>query len=328
MSLSRLIELNPSIKKSFPILKPYLRSINGCKLGAEDWKRSILVPSIGESYERGLIGTAFDYVARAVLTKKLGRENVISEKRLIAENGLKAFAYMIDFRVPLRLTKNPIVNEERLKGREIVFKKAKEIQNFLQQEFNLAVEARERFIDGDENLSTLIQRSIFLARLDETYRSGSINIVDEYFRYMKEPTYFSQYYTIDSNEIADNIYKMTIVFQRIIEQQTWRKAILNPGFGNYSAILQGADADFIVDDLLIDIKTTDKLRYKGDEFAQLFAYAAMARATSLKVNKVAIYYARFGTFALINVDDPVLGDGFLTSFLDIIMQHKRVSNIT
>ena len=73
MSLSRLIELNPSIKKSFPILKPYLRSINGCKLGAEDWKRSILVPSIGESYERGLIGTAFDYVARAVLFNRLSR---------------------------------------------------------------------------------------------------------------------------------------------------------------------------------------------------------------------------------------------------------------
>ena len=100
MSLSRLIELNPSIKKSFPILKPYLRSINGCKLGAEDWKRSILVPSIGESYERGLIGTAFDYVARTVLTKKLGIENVTSEKRLIAEKGLQAFAFMSNFGAP------------------------------------------------------------------------------------------------------------------------------------------------------------------------------------------------------------------------------------
>lgn len=301
------------------MLKPYLRDINGYKLVAEDWKSPIQIPSIGESYERSLIGTAFDYVARSVLTKKLGRENVIPEKTLVAENGLLAFASLVNSRVPLPLTKNQIINKERIKGQEIVFKKSREIQHYLQQEYNLSVEACEQFIDGGETLITLIQRSIFLARLDETYRCGSIHIADEYFRFIKEPTYFSQYSTIDSNEIAENIYKMILVFQKIIEQQTWSKAILNPVFGDYSKALGGADADFIVDDLLIDIKTSDKFRYVGNYFAQLFAYAAMARAVGLTLNRVAIYYARFGKFALINLDDPILGDGFLTNFLDIIM---------
>ncbi|HHY28629.1 MAG TPA: hypothetical protein GX523_18175 [Desulfitobacterium dehalogenans] len=322
MSLSRLIEANPSIKKSFPMLKPYLHDINGCQLGASDWEKLIQVPSIGESYEKGLIGTAFDYVARAVLAKKLGRVNITLEKMLVAEKGLHSFAGLSKYRIPRLLTKNPIVNEERIIGQEIVFKKSKEIQRYLQQEFDLSVKVRERFIDGSETLSNFIQRSIFLARLDEAYRCGSVHIADEYFRLKKQPTYFSQYATIDNNQIADNLYKMALVFQEIIEQQSYSYAILNPEFGHYSRFLSGADADFIVDDLLVDIKTGDKLRYVGDDFTQLFAYAAMARAIGLKVNKVAIYFARFGYFALINVEDPILGDGFLTRFLDIIMRLK------
>ncbi len=46
MSLTSLISSNPSIKKSFPILKPYLEDLHCRKLDAADWKKEIKVPSI------------------------------------------------------------------------------------------------------------------------------------------------------------------------------------------------------------------------------------------------------------------------------------------
>ena len=53
------------------MLKPFLEDLHCRKLGESDWKKEILVPTVGSTYDKGLIGTAFDYVARAVLAQKL-----------------------------------------------------------------------------------------------------------------------------------------------------------------------------------------------------------------------------------------------------------------
>lgn len=196
----------------------------------------------------------------------------------------------------------------------------------MQQEFNSSIKVRERFIDGEESLSALIIASIFLARLDIVFRVKSANIADEYFRNNNEQTYFSQNVTIDDKQVAANIYEMALVFKEIIKQEYWLSAILNPSFGVFSVSVGGADADFIVDDVLVDIKTKDKFTYSAADFAQLFGYAAMARASGKDVNKVAVYFARFGIFTAIDLDDRIVGgDKFLSKFLDIIMSSPKGS---
>ncbi|SHN50438.1 hypothetical protein [Desulfitobacterium chlororespirans] len=89
MSLTNLIEDNPDIKKKFPLLKPFLKNQHNEIIVKDAWKSPITVKSIGKYHEPGQIGTAFDYVVRALLAEKIGSVN--SEKELIAEKGLKLF---------------------------------------------------------------------------------------------------------------------------------------------------------------------------------------------------------------------------------------------
>jgi len=320
MSLSQLIKNNPAIKKNIPMLKPYLRDLDG---NAIDWRTKIKVPIIGESFERGLLGTTFDYVARAILYKKLGRENVTPEKILIAEKGLAAFAHSVRSGIFVPLTKNPVVNEERANGQIISSKNFKEIRRYLKKEYDLAVKTRERFIDGKEAIENLIEKSIFLARLDEPYRNPSYHIADEYFKATNQKTYFSQLITLKNDQIKDNITQMAAIFQENINPIRWKSVILNPEFGKYSNMVSGADADIIVDDMLVDIKTKDKFTYKGDYFAQLLGCAAFAIALGQNVKKVAIYYARYGQFVSFDLNDPVLGRNFLDKYLREIKLCQR-----
>lgn len=107
------------------MLKPFLEDLHCRKLGPSDWKKEILVPSIGQSHEGGLIGTAFDYVVRAILAQKLEKKNVKLEQHLVAEKGLLTFDELSKLKEPIFLTKDPTVNEERSKGQKIIFKSLK-----------------------------------------------------------------------------------------------------------------------------------------------------------------------------------------------------------
>jgi len=268
-----------------------------------------------------LIGIAFDYVARAIVAQKIAKKEYIRmEKKLIAEWGLERFAELSKIKESVVFTtKDPVVNEERIKGHKVIYKNSKKILSYLEEKLESSIRIREQFIDGEENLSELILASIFLARLDFSFRNRSMIIADEYFRKNNEPTYFSQNVTISDTVIVENIHEMTLVFQEVIEEEYWLSTILNPSFGYLGASIGGADADFIVDEILVDMKTTDKLKYNGNDLAQLFGYAALGRAMGADINKVAIYFARFGCFVAIDLDDRIVGgDKFLSKFLGII----------
>lgn len=97
-----------------------------------------------------------------------------------------------------------------------------------------------------------------------------------------------------------------------------RQVSLNPIFEPYSSAVGGADADFIFDSTLIDLKSTSKLAYSTEDVAQIFGYAAMALATGKELERCGIYSARFGVTALIEIS-PVVKE-FLSEYLSAILE--------
>ena len=84
----------------------------------------------------------------------------------------------------------------------------------------------------------------------------------------------------------------------------------NPNFGLGSLLVRGADADIVINDTLIDVKTTKNPGYRWKDIAQLVGYYFLNRINakygtteSLNFSKVALYKARFGEMETIDLDE-------------------------
>ena len=79
-----------------------------------------------------------------------------------------------------------------------------------------------------------------------------------------------------------------------------RRVLLNPTFGPASFVVGGADADLIVGDLLIDVKTTKQATVRADYLDQLLGYFLLARRARRSdkkfpsVRRLGLYFARRG----------------------------------
>lgn len=111
---------------------------------------------------------------------------------------------------------------------------------------------------------------------------------------------------------------------------------LNPAF-NLSLKVGGADADVIVDDRLIDLKTSKYLRVSLQNLLQLAGYAALQSMGGVAINgrsyppvkiqKVEIYFARFDRLASWHLDElfPKSGfERFCTAFSDEIIRDEKL----
>lgn len=102
---------------------------------------------------------------------------------------------------------------------------------------------------------------------------------------------------------------------------------LNPTFGTASLMVGGADADLIIGDTLIDIKTTTKLKFDKGYFLQLIGYYILSELgdidgarNKIVIKRLGIYYARFGYLFTFKVTDVAsYGDikKFKELFIDI-----------
>ena len=76
--------------------------------------------------------------------------------------------------------------------------------------------------------------------------------------------------------------------------------VLNPHFGKGSTLVGGADADLIVDGVLIDIKTTQQTSFTQDNFNQLIGYYVLSKlgkvndSEDIQISKLGIYFSRYG----------------------------------
>ena len=107
------------------------------------------------------------------------------------------------------------------------------------------------------------------------------------------------------------------------KDQCW----LNPTFGNASNLVGGADADLIIDDTLIEIKTTKDFKLARHDYSQVMGYYVLSEiwneggddTPKPKISKIDIYFSRYGYLHTMPVRK--LAPEFLNWFKQKARQH-------
>ncbi|HEY9834972.1 MAG TPA: hypothetical protein V6D26_30750, partial [Stenomitos sp.] len=167
-----------------------------------------------------------------------------------------------------------------------------------QQAFFMITQARENyteFLKTQQITDDLIRSTLQLAKLDVIYRIGRID---------------PNLQQVEPADIED--IKALISVVNLSQFKTDGVVLSNPRFGNGSVTVRAADADLVIDDLLIDIKTTKNFKLEQDNFNQLMGYYALSKIDGIdgappghEIKRLGIYFSRFAYLFVFNVADVV-----------------------
>ncbi len=319
MSLTSVLKANPDLRNRVQNQKPYLVTLDGARLTPADWKTAITVPSIGKPGEAAEIGTAIDYLARAILTRKVGTENV-EVRPPIAQGGLARLPEALLLNAASDgpyAAKDPMVRERRQEGLMLAQEHEPELLDYMQRRLDAAISARDEFVRGDLSMEEYARHTLFMARLDAVYRPGTVVVIDEFLRCKAGEDFFAQSRTVSDEDLLANVVQLGNAFTAFFSDVPMTHVWLNPVFMPYSELVGGADADFIFDSTLLDIKSTKSLGYNTADWAQVLGYAAMAREVGIPIDRAGIYFARFGLCAITPFSADLLA--FLPTYLEAIL---------
>jgi hypothetical protein len=151
----------------------------------------------------------------------------------------------------------------------------------------------------------LARAALFLAALDKAYRTGPETVVVSYLR---APLRY---------EVEDCMRLVLAVPDEVITAR--QRAALNPTFGEASRLVGGADADFVIDDTLVDIKTTKYYQVTATQLHQIVGYRILLAAceeggsTALGAPAVthgAIYFSRHARLERFRYSDLISREDF------------------
>ena len=247
----------------------------------------LLAPPLTNHY--GLVGTAFDYLLRFYI--KRINPNAI-ERRWVSE----ATLHLLEMAQPCNLlgipNENPVI-QNWIFSDPIVYKKVKEIVQYSKK-------VRDEFIKTGKMSSDLYKAVLLLAQVDAIYRAG---VVDENLG------------NVDEKDIDDLKNLISIAKPEYFKAK--KICILNPTFGIASQLVGGADCDLVIDDAIIDIKTTKKLDLTRNYFNQLIGYYILYKIggidgmpSNCEIKKLGIYFSRYAYLLFIDVRDIIREDTF------------------
>lgn len=122
---------------------------------------------------------------------------------------------------------------------------------------------------------------ILLAQIDQVYRGRNLPI---------------DWQCINDFDLEDLNNLVQAIPASIFQAR--RNYLLNPTFGKASRLVLGADADLIIDEMIIDIKTTKYLELKDEYIAQLLGYLLLSEIAKESIPsfpviyELGIYYSR------------------------------------
>ena len=250
-------------------------------------QKPLLAPPLTKHYF--LMGTAFDYLLRFYL-KRLNPEAV--ETRWVAENAVRVlFMYKEGFAIDFETDEVDVIPELMPHKTDVaMFHKIKRILSEAKNTYKL-------YVKTGKITNVLLTSAILLANLDIIFRTGR----------------FEDYIELDivsDEDIKDLTNLIQIVTPKLFKAK--KVCVLNPTFGEASKLVGGADADLIIDDTLIDIKTTKKLELQRGYFNQLIGYYCLYRIGSIEglpqdceIKNLAVYFSRHAYLHLIPVKDCI-----------------------
>ena len=158
------------------------------------------------------------------------------------------------------------------------------------------------YLRNGEMTKDIMKSVLLLAQLDRVFREGRLG---------------ANFGIIDKQDAADLENLIKIVNSNDFTARNI--CLLNPTFGKASELVGGADADLLIDDTLIDIKTTKYLRFDRAMLNQLLGYYVLYKiggigSTDHKINRLGIYYSRHGELHTFSVHD-VIGENDIAAFI-------------
>jgi len=181
-------------------------------------------------------------------------------------------------------------------------------------EFNDLYNISEKLIDNTKRVyydylqtkkltDKVLESTIHLAQIDPFFRAG---VIDKNLGY--------------ANPLDVQDLKNLISLVDINKFNPKKILLLNPEFGIASDLVGGADADFIVDNNLIDIKTTMKPDLKKEDYRQIIGYYILSVIGGIddapkdhQLNQISIYSSRYGEMMSFNIPEN-LDQDFLNWF--------------
>ncbi len=243
----------------------------------------------------GLVGTAFDYLLRFYLKQHFPKKT--KEQTWVAEAACKILKmrYRMLKKFPAKEKEEDLASTQlRLQIYSEVNKTAEKIIAFSKNSY-------KRFLKSGYLGKNILKSSLLLAQLDPYLRAG---VIDENLG------------KIDEQDIEDlrNLISL-VVLERDFRVDSY--CLLNPFFGRGSAIVFGADVDLVIDDEMVDIKTTRIPYIRRDDFNQIIGYYILAcidcievgkkKIGAEKIKKIGFYFARYGIKHMYSVEE-LIGD--------------------
>lgn len=157
-----------------------------------------------------------------------------------------------------------------------------------------------RYLKNGKIDLSLLKSVLLLAGLDPIFRAG------------RGHDYIGK---VDAQDVDDIRSLISLVDSKLFKGKTIVR--LNPTFGEGSWLVGGGDADVLIDNMLIDIKTTKQLKVRRDTYNQLIGYYTLAAIGGIdgvppnhRIDKLAIYFSRFGELLTFDVSDVINAKSF------------------
>ncbi len=155
----------------------------------------------------------------------------------------------------------------------------------------------DRYIFKDEVDAELFRAALWLAQLDVLGRTLKDSSEQEVGK-------------TDANDVRDLQKLYAVVPPKLFKAR--KVCVLNPSFGRASDLVYGADADLVIDDALIEIKTVRHFRVEPDYVRQLIGYWILSRIGGItgspwghEVKRLGIYFSRYAYLWLFHVSTVI-----------------------
>jgi len=252
----------------------------------------LLAPPLTNHYS--LVGTAFDYLLRFYIKRM--NPNAI-EKEWISEVALRG----LEATLPPESKLSPellrkVITEDSAKSvlhDVAIYKKVKGIVEAARRVYS-------KYVKDGIMSSDLFRAVLLLAQVDVIYRA---DFVDKNLG------------NVDQGDIKDLRNLISIVKPEYFKAR--EMCLLNPTFGEASRLVGGADCDLIIDDAIIDIKTTKKPELIRGYFDQLIGYYTLQKIGGIDgmpsnrgIKRLGIYFSRYAYLYFVNVRDIIREDTF------------------
>lgn len=266
--------------------------------------RKLLAAPLTKHYS--LVATAFDYLFRFYL-KRLNQQ-AIEQDRWVAEEislGFDGIVFYADSDRPEIVPE--LATDQR--GRDLA----------LQRE-SIITEAKENYrlyLKTGKVTDQLLRSAVGLAKLDVIFRTGRPGLVD-----LED----------DDKRDRDDLRQLV----KVIPAGDFKEkalCILNPTFGEASRLVGGGDADVILDDTLIEVKTIKKCQLLSKYLHQLVGYYCLYQIGGVSglpadrpLRRLGIYFSRQSYLYTVPVTECWQArdfSAFLRWFEDLIQAGER-----